>query len=67
VPAINDNGFCLSESQAICAYLVGQYAKNDHLYPEEAQQRARVDQILYFDASVLFPSLKLYVNIFIFY
>lgn len=62
VPAIDDKGFYLSESQAISIYLVNQYAKNDRLYPEDAQQRARVDQMLNFDASSLFPRFRdLYV------
>lgn len=63
IPVIDDAGFYLNESRAICAYLVNKYAKCDKLYPKEAKARARVDQRLYFDAGVLFNRfLQLYVS-----
>ena len=59
VPFIDDSGFYLNESRAICGYLVNQYGqKVAHLYPEDAQLRAVVDQRLNFDASELFPSFR---------
>lgn len=45
VPAINDDGFCLSESNAIIRYLA---QKAGRLYPEDLQEQAIVDQWLYF-------------------
>ncbi len=41
VPAIEDNGFVLSESDAICRYLAN---KSGKLYPDEIQTRARIDR-----------------------
>ncbi len=65
VPTIVDDGFCLNESQAISAYLINRYGgqKGQHLYPEDTQQRAVIDQLLNFDASVLFVNMRnLYVR-----
>lgn len=64
VPAIVDDGFCLDESRAICTYLINRYGqKVQHLYPEDPEQRAVIDQLLNFDASVIFPNfIRLYVN-----
>lgn len=66
VPAIDDDGFRLNESRAICIYLVRRYGqhKADRLYPEDLKRRAIVDQRLYFDATVLFPNFReLYVSL----
>ena len=65
VPTIVDDGFCLNESQAICAYLINRHGgqKGQHLYPEDAQQRAVIDQLLNLDSSVLFANTRdLYVR-----
>jgi len=42
VPAIDDDGFYLFESNAICKYLCDKHASA--LYPKDAQKRATVDQ-----------------------
>lgn len=66
VPTIEDDGFRLNESRAICIYLVGRYGGRhigEQLYPLDSKQRAIVDQRLYFDATVLFPNFReLYVG-----
>nr|QII57464.1 glutathione-S transferase delta2 [Xenocatantops brachycerus] len=60
VPTINDNGFCLSESHAIIAYLVDQYAKDDSLYPKDAKKRALVNHQLFFNVSTLYGRFSQY-------
>lgn len=67
LPTIDDNGFILWESRAICAYLVDKYAKTDALYPRDPQKRATIDQRMYFDLGTLsqrfgeffYPQIKL--------
>lgn len=58
VPLLEDDGTCIWDSHAICSYLVDKYGKTDDLYPKDLVKRAHVEQRLYFDASVLFMSLK---------
>lgn len=64
VPTLDDNGFHLSESRAILAYLVERYAKDDSLYPKDPKKRAVVNQMLYFDATTLWQrTINYYVPI----
>ena len=58
MPTLVDNGFCLFESRAIIQYLANKYAPTNAIYPEEAQARAAVDKVLFFDASGFYPALK---------
>ncbi|KAH1011275.1 hypothetical protein HUJ04_000686 [Dendroctonus ponderosae] len=58
VPILDDDGFILWESHAIVKYLVDKFGKTDQLYPKALQERAKVDQMLFYNASVLFPLLR---------
>ncbi|XP_055054385.2 glutathione S-transferase theta-2 [Misgurnus anguillicaudatus] len=44
VPVMDDNGFVLTESDAILKYLATTYNVPDHWYPREPVRRARVDE-----------------------
>lgn len=56
VPFIVDGDVKLGESRAIMAYLVNRYKPNDALYPIDPVQRAAIDELMYFDATTLYPS-----------
>lgn len=58
VPVLVDDGFVLSESKAIQAYLVNSRAPNSSWYPTNPKLRAVIDQRLYFDSTVFFAALK---------
>uniref|UniRef100_A0A1B6EXA4 Uncharacterized protein n=1 Tax=Cuerna arida TaxID=1464854 RepID=A0A1B6EXA4_9HEMI len=60
VPAIDDNGFILTESRAIITYLADKYGKDDSLYPKDVQKRAFVNQRLYFDATSIYQAFAGY-------
>lgn len=57
VPFLVDGDFMMSESRAIMAYLVNSQKHGSSFYPIESKARARVDQRLYYDATVVFPSI----------
>ncbi|KAF5270032.1 hypothetical protein FQR65_LT05831 [Abscondita terminalis] len=57
VPTLIDGDFVLWDSHAIAGYLVGQYGKDDRLYPKNPRKRAHVDQKLHFDTEHLFPKV----------
>lgn len=57
MPVLDDDGYILTDSHAINAYLVTQYGNNNNLYPSDPKKRGLVDQRLYFDSGILFPRL----------
>ncbi|XP_061586128.1 glutathione S-transferase theta-2 [Cololabis saira] len=44
VPVLEDNGFVLTESDAILKYLATKYVVPEHWYPWQPERRARVDE-----------------------
>lgn len=58
IPVLEDGGFALSDSNAIAAYLVDKYGKNDSLYPKDLQKRATINQMLHFNSGILFPNFR---------
>ncbi|XDV21416.1 hypothetical protein PO909_026516 [Leuciscus waleckii] len=44
LPVLEDNGFVLTESDAILKYLATAYNVPDHWYPKPPEKRARVDE-----------------------
>ena len=63
IPAINDNGFYLSESMAIVQYLCNKYAPDSQLYPKDPQKRAQVERLIYFNFTNLMRAAKdIYVS-----
>lgn len=61
IPTLVDNGFVLTESRAICGYLVDRYGKpDDSLYPRDPQRRAVVNQRLLFDMGMLYETMGNY-------
>ncbi|KAJ3663898.1 hypothetical protein Zmor_008116 [Zophobas morio] len=55
---VDDDGFVVWESQAIMAYLVEKYAKNDDLYPHDPKKRAIVNQRMHFNTGVAFFHMR---------
>jgi glutathione S-transferase len=54
---IEDDGFILTESRAIIAYLVASRDDNSSLYPlNDPIKRALIDERLYYDATTVFHS-----------
>ncbi|XP_029837079.3 glutathione S-transferase 1-1 [Ixodes scapularis] len=56
VPLLNDNGVILAESRAIGMYLVNKYAPGSSLYPQDAEKRAIVDRLIFFEFASVYAS-----------
>uniref|UniRef100_A0A2S2NW49 Glutathione S-transferase 1-1 n=1 Tax=Schizaphis graminum TaxID=13262 RepID=A0A2S2NW49_SCHGA len=60
IPTIVDDGFVLSESRAICKYLVEKYGSTtgpyskEQLYPKDIKKRATIDHRIDFDLGALY-------------
>lgn len=60
VPLIEDGDLILADSHAIMTYLVSKYGadKKSQLYPSDFKARAIIDQRMYFEASIVFPTFR---------
>uniref|UniRef100_A0A182IJZ9 glutathione transferase n=1 Tax=Anopheles atroparvus TaxID=41427 RepID=A0A182IJZ9_ANOAO len=61
IPVLDDDGFFLSESNAILQYLCDKYAPESELYPKDPKQRALVNHRLCFNLAFLYPQISAYV------
>ncbi|XP_017769369.1 PREDICTED: glutathione S-transferase 1-like, partial [Nicrophorus vespilloides] len=61
IPVLDDDGFMLSESNAILQYLADKYGKDDKLYPKDPKARAVVNQRLCFNMSTYYRSISEHV------
>nr|UUV68092.1 glutathione S-transferase [Dendroctonus rhizophagus] len=57
LPVIDDNGFQLSESNAILQYLADKYPNDQTLYPKDVRERALVNHRLCFDLSTYYKHI----------
>nr|AUN35382.1 glutathione S-transferase d1 [Daktulosphaira vitifoliae] len=69
IPTIVDDGFALSESRAICKYLIEKYGdKNkghftkEQLYPTDLKRRVTIDQRMDFDLGALYRRISEYLT-----
>jgi len=62
VPAIDDDGFILTESIAILRYLATKYNAAEHWFPKDVQKQARVDEFLnWYHTNLRKNSVELYM------
>ena len=59
IPVMDDNGFILCDSNAICQYLVDKYAWSHSLYPEDLKIRSLINDRLLLNADLLYGRFKL--------
>ncbi|KAF5270029.1 hypothetical protein FQR65_LT05828 [Abscondita terminalis] len=58
IPALDDEGTIICDSQAIIIYLVTKYGKDDSFYPNDLKARALINETLFYNACVIFPVSK---------
>ncbi|KPJ05021.1 Glutathione S-transferase 1 [Papilio xuthus] len=60
IPVLQDGDFIVSESHAIMQYLTVAYSgeRGEQLYPRAPRARALLHQCMYFDAAIMFNTLK---------
>jgi len=60
IPTLVDGEFAVWESRAILIYLAEKYDKDGSIYPKDPQQRAVINQRLFFDLGTLYQSYVYY-------
>ncbi|KAG5669637.1 hypothetical protein PVAND_017521 [Polypedilum vanderplanki] len=58
IPALIDDDIYIWDSHAIMIYIVEKFAEDDSLYPHDLILRTKVNQMLFFEATVLFQLLS---------
>lgn len=60
VPLLLDDNVSISDSHAILTYLVAKYGGDMRvgLYPDDVTARSKVNEMLFFEASILFPRVR---------
>uniref|UniRef100_A0A182S902 glutathione transferase n=1 Tax=Anopheles maculatus TaxID=74869 RepID=A0A182S902_9DIPT len=61
IPVLDDDGFYLSESNAILQYICDKYTPTSELYPKDPKERALVNHRLCFNLAFLYPEISAYV------
>ncbi|CAG9787347.1 unnamed protein product [Diatraea saccharalis] len=67
IPVLDDDGFFLSESNAILQYICDKYKPGTPLYPQEPKARAIVNHRLCFNLSTYYANISAYTMAPIFY
>ncbi|XP_018799502.1 PREDICTED: glutathione S-transferase 1-like [Bactrocera latifrons] len=62
VPTLVDDGVVLTDSHAIITYMVDKYGTDDSLYPKDLVLRAKVNQVLFYEATVVFDRTFLTIS-----
>jgi glutathione S-transferase len=57
VPTLVDDDNKIIDSHSISIYLVEKYALDDFLYPKDLVKRTKVNQMLFFEATILFQRM----------
>ncbi|KAK9709192.1 Glutathione S-transferase, C-terminal domain [Popillia japonica] len=57
-PIMKDGELIIWENHAIITYLINQYRNDDPLYPNEPKKRSLIDEMMYFDSSVLLTRIN---------
>uniref|UniRef100_A0A034W2S2 Glutathione S-transferase 1 n=1 Tax=Bactrocera dorsalis TaxID=27457 RepID=A0A034W2S2_BACDO len=62
VPTLVDDRVVLTDSHAIITYVVDKYGTDDSLYPKDLVLRAKVNQALFYEATVVFDRTLLSIS-----
>jgi glutathione S-transferase len=58
VPVLKHGDFVITESMAICTYLVKAFAASDNWYPKDPKKRAKISRFLYWQHNAIREPLE---------
>lgn len=58
IPILKHRDHVINDSHAIAPYLVDTYNKNHEIYPEDVFSRSKINQMLAFNMTTLFPRCR---------